>query len=64
MTDDEMIAKIQKLIDALESLPEYVKIAFDPHLDDDAEWMLEPITMSCDDVTIIGYMVTNKMTMH
>jgi hypothetical protein len=58
------IAKLERLIKLVKSLPAHTPITFDEELNDNCEWTVEPITVSCDDLTIVGYIVTNQDTVN
>lgn len=51
---------LEELIDKIMDLPMGASIQVDPNLDYNREFSLEPITISCEDKTIIGYIITNK----
>ena len=51
---------LTELIDKINELPKKTMIQVDPNLNYNEEFSLEPITISCEDKTIIGYIITNK----
>ena len=58
------VEQLEHLIALLESLPVDAQIAVDPNLLDNCDLTLEPITVSCEDSTIVGYVITNASVRH
>lgn len=51
--------QLERLKALLATLPVELPVTFDPDLSDDSDWTVEPITASCNDMTVVGYVVTN-----
>ena len=64
MSRTNRIEQLQKVKELIKALPEETPVAFDEELDDDCEWTLEPVTESCDDTRVVGYIVTNAPVVH
>jgi hypothetical protein len=55
-----MRTDLLELVEKLNNLPNNTPIHVDPELNYNEEFSLEPITISCEDKTIVGYIITNK----
>lgn len=53
---------VRELIEVLEQLPEEMQIFIAVTNGDSCEVIIAPVTESCDDPTVIGYMITDENT--